>query len=98
MNDKERIQLNLRLDGNRELMDAIKAEASTAGISVNAWVVRTLQSAIGKTPIAIPTPELDKTLDNTLDNTIEQKLVPVLDKMLADKFAAIEERLGKLRA
>ena len=89
--DKERIQLNLRLDGHRELLNAIKLEAEAAGISVNAFVINTLKIAVGQTKTKTQTPIAPPA-------NLEQTLAPVLDKLLADKFAAIEERLGKLKA
>ena len=89
--DKERIQLNLRLDGHRELLNAVKLEAEAAGISVNAFVLNALKIAVGQTETETPIPIAPPT-------NLEETLAPALDKLLADKFAAIEERLGKLRA
>jgi hypothetical protein len=93
----DRVQLNLRLDGKRELLETIKEVAAAEGLSVNAWVVRTLEQATANpTPqfqsIAQPptTPDIEPILDSKLDI--------MLDTKLAAKFAAIEERLGKLRA
>ena len=88
--DRERIQLNLRLDGHRELLDAVKAEAEAAGISVNSFVIRALQAAIGQTPA---TPATAMSTDD-----MEETLAPLLDKMLGERLAGIEERLGKLSA
>ena len=95
----DRVQLNLRLDGKRELLDTIKEVAAAEGLSVNAWVVRTLEQAAAN-PIPQPQqqpitqtptiPDIEPILDNKLDT--------MLDTKLAAKFAAIEERLGKLRA
>jgi hypothetical protein len=92
-----RVQLNLRLDGKRELLETLKTVAAAEGLSVNAWVVRTLEQAAAN-PTApseatrrIPTiPDIEPLLDSKLDI--------ILDKKLAAKFAAIEERLGKLKA
>ena len=41
----DRCQLNLRLDGRRDLLETIKDVAAAEGLSVNAWVVRTLEQA-----------------------------------------------------
>lgn len=93
----DRVQLNLRLDGRRDLLETIKEVAATEGLSVNAWVVKTLEQAA-----ANPTPETELTHQNpTVENIepiLDSKLDTILDSKLATKFAAIEERLGKLRA
>jgi len=41
----ERIQLNLRLDGRRDLLDAIKIVAASEGLSANAFIVKVLEGA-----------------------------------------------------
>jgi hypothetical protein len=88
----DRCQLNLRLDGRRDLLETIKEVAAAEGLSVNAWVIRTLeQAAANPTPKSKgthPTPAVD----------IEPLLDRLLDKKLAAKLASFEERLGKLRA
>ena len=89
--NKERIQLNLRLDGHRELLNAVKSEAEMAGISVNAFVLKALKIAVGQAESVVSSPISPPT-------NLEEVLTPMLDKMLADKFAVIEERLGKSRA
>ena len=93
----DRVQLNLRLDGKRELLETIKEVAAAEGLSVNAWVVRILEQAVANPapqsqPIAQPPtiPDIEPILDSKLDT--------MLDTKLAAKFAVIEERLGKLRA
>ena len=97
----DRVQLNLRLDGRRELLNTIKEAAAAEGLSVNAWVVKTLEAATNS-PATAPTaqtqekttapiiPDIEPVLDTLLDSK--------LDILLAARFAAIEERLGKLRA
>lgn len=79
--ERERIQLNLRLDGHRELLDAVKAEAEAAEISVNAFVIRALQAAIGQTPATPVT---------AISTDMEAAIAPVLDKLLADRLADIK--------
>jgi hypothetical protein len=96
MADKERIQLNLRLDGYRELLDTVKAEAEAAGISVNSFVIRSLKIAVGHPADARQT--LVSQTAAVMPANLEETLFPMLDKMLGDRLASIEERLGKLRA
>jgi hypothetical protein len=102
----DRVQLNLRLDGRRDLLETIKEVAAAEGLSVNAWVLRVLEQAANSpgndfiaAPIAKPEPmtapapaipDIEPVLDKLLDSK--------LDTLLAAKFAGIEERLGKLRA
>ena len=93
----DRVQLNLRLDGRHDLLETIKEVAAAEGLSVNAWVVKTLeQAASNPTPKsegthpAPPVEDIEPLLDTILDI--------MLDKKLAAKLASFEERLGKLRA
>jgi hypothetical protein len=87
----DRCQLNLRLDGRRDLLETIKEVAAAEGLSVNAWVIRTLEQAA-----ANPTPKSEGTRPTPAD--IEPLLDTILDNKLAAKLASFEERLGKLRA
>jgi hypothetical protein len=90
----ERCQLNLRLDGRRDLLDSIKEVAAAEGLSVNAWVIRTLEQAI-----ANPTLKSEGTRSApSVADDIELVLDNMLDNKLAAKLASFEERLGKLRA
>jgi hypothetical protein len=91
---KDRCQLNLRLDGRRDLLETIKEVAAAEGLSLNAWVIRTLDQAI-----AHPTPKSEATRRTpAVADDIELVLDSMLDKKLAAKLASLEERLGKLRA
>jgi hypothetical protein len=95
----DRVQLNLRLDGKRELLDTIKEVAAAEGLSVNAWVVRTLeQAAANPTPQPQQQPIAQAPAIPDIEPILDIKLDTLLDTKLAAKFAAIEERLGKLRA
>jgi len=80
--DRERIQLNLRMDGQKDLLEAIKSAAETEGTSVNAWVVGTLKAALGL--------ETKKAASPVADGGLEAAIVPVLDKLLADRLADIK--------
>jgi len=83
----------LRLDGRRDLLETIKEVAAAEGLSVNAWVVKTLEQAafnpISKSEATHPAPSVAD---------IEPLLDKMLDNKLAAKLASFEERLGKLRA
>jgi hypothetical protein len=90
----DRCQLNLRLDGRRDLLEIIKEVAAAEGLSLNAWVIRTLEQAITN-----PTPKSEGTRSApAVADDIELALDNMLDKKLAAKLASFEERLGKLRA
>ena len=89
----DRVQLNLRLDGRRDLLETIKEVAAAEGLSVNAWVVKTLEQAASN-----PTPQSEGTHPAPPVVDIEPLLDTMLDKKLAAKLASFEERLGKLRA
>jgi hypothetical protein len=90
----DRCQLNLRLDGRRDLLETLKEVAATEGLSLNAWVIRTLEQAIAnptsKSEGTRPAPAVADDIELMLDN--------MLDNKLAAKLASFEERLGKLRA
>jgi hypothetical protein len=88
----DRVQLNLRLDGRRDLLETIKEVAAAEGLSVNAWVVKTLEQASNPTPKPKETHPAPPLAD------IEPLLDTMLDEKLATKLASFEERLGKLRA
>jgi hypothetical protein len=89
--DRERIQLNLRMDGQHELLEAIKSAASAEGTSVNAWVVSKLKAALGM--------ETKKTASSVADGGLEDAIAPVLDKLLADRLADIKaSTIEQLRA
>ncbi|MDP8935107.1 MAG: hypothetical protein M3N42_13445 [Cyanobacteriota bacterium] len=89
----DRCQLNLRLDGRRDLLETIKEVAAAEGLSVNAWVIRTLEQAA-----ANPTPKSKGTHATPAVVDIEPLIDTMLDNKLAAKLASFEERLGKLRA
>lgn len=89
----DRVQLNLRLDGHRDLLETIKKVAAAERLSVNAWVIRTLEQAASK-----PTPESGGTRPTPAVADIEPLLDGMLDRKLAAKLASFEERLGKLKA
>ena len=95
----DRCQLNLRLDGRRDLLETIKDVAAAEGLSVNAWVVRALEQAANQ---AIAAPPIQSQTQVSEISDIEPALDKLLDKkldtLLVAKLAGIEERLGKLSA
>ncbi|MEG4576464.1 hypothetical protein QUA56_27880 [Microcoleus sp. N3A4] len=95
----DRCQLNLRLDGRRDLLETIKDVAAAEGLSVNAWVVRTLEQAANQA-ISAPTiqPQTQVSEISDIEPVLDSLLDSKLDTLLAAKLAGIEERLGKLRA
>jgi len=82
----------LRLDGRRDLLESIK-EVAAEGLSVNAWVVKTLEQAASN-----PSPKSEGTHPAPPVADIEPLLEKMLDNKLATKLASFEELLGKLRA
>lgn len=81
--NSDRVQLNLRLDGRKDLLDAIKEAAKEERTSVNSWVVRVLESALGmEAANTVPT-----------GGDLEATVASVLDKLLADKLGNIKSEL-----
>jgi uncharacterized protein (DUF1778 family) len=95
----DRCQLNLRLDGRRDLLETIKDVAAAEGLSVNAWVVRALEQAANQA-ISAPTiqPQTQVSEISDIEPVLDKLLDTKLDTLLAAKLAGIEERLGKLSA
>jgi len=98
---KERIQLNLRLDGHRELYDAVKARAAETNTSVNQFGINALRASLGWEPIESasglrpdqPTPKTE-VLEERLA-ALEERLALVVN--LEERLAALEEQRGKSR-
>ncbi len=91
----ERIQLNLRLDGQRELYDQIKLAATRQGTSINAFVVNAVKAALG-----IPSEESQsQSNSSSLEAIVERvksELVATLDGVLAQKLVVVEGQIGEL--
>jgi hypothetical protein len=90
MSEKERLQLNLRLDGHRELYEAVKAEATRLDTSVNSFVINALKAAVGWQQEQAPDKQTSLSLEAILE-AVENRLDKILDKKL-------EERLGEFLA
>ena len=93
----DRIQLNLRLDGRAELLEAIKSAAAAKDLSINAFVLATMESAVGMVSSTAPTPSSED-LESVLDKLLDTKLEGRLDKLLADRLALRTEPVGELVA
>jgi hypothetical protein len=94
MSDKGRIQLNLRLDGHKELYEAVKAAAAEQDTSVNQFVINALKAALGWEVEQTPSPEKVGVLEERLAS-LEQRLALVVS--LEERLAALEEQRGKHR-
>jgi uncharacterized protein (DUF1778 family) len=94
MSDKGRIQLNLRLDGHKELYEAVKAAAAEQDTSVNQFVINALKAALGWEVEQTPSPEKVEVLEERLAS-LEQRLALVVS--LEERLAALEEQRGKHR-
>jgi len=91
---KERIQLNLRMDGHRELYDAVKAAAAERNTSVNQFVVNALRAAVGWEVEQTPSPQKVGVLESRLAS-LEERLAVVVN--LEERLAALEQQPGKLQ-
>lgn len=78
----DRLQLNLRLDGNDELLEAVRKAANSEKKSVNQWAIDSFKTTLG-----IP---LQERLDNELEIMLEEKLANKFDARL--DFALLEVR------
>lgn len=91
MSDQKRLQLNLRMDGQNELLEAVRQAAEAQGVSINQFVLNALRTAVGRETIHRTTPlnsDALESLRRELEGTLEQRLAELLDKKL-------DERLGE---
>jgi uncharacterized protein (DUF1778 family) len=91
---KERLQLNLRLDGHKELYEAVKAAAAKADTSVNQFVINALRAALGWEVEDSPSSQKVEVLESRLAS-LEERLAVVVN--LEERLAALEEQPGKLQ-
>lgn len=98
----DRCQLNLRLDGRRDLLDSIKEIAASEGLSLNAYVIKVLEQAAKNVTIDVHEQEQKNSkianTEGTSQVVLDKALDTLLDNKLAAKLAEFEERLGKLNA
>lgn len=97
---KERLQLNLRLDGHKELYEAVKAAAAEQDTSVNQWVIDALKAKLGwvdeQTPVAPTRDVLEERLAE-LQGTLEERLRLRLAEM-ETRLVEVEQQLGEFAA
>jgi uncharacterized protein (DUF1778 family) len=91
---KERLQLNLRLDGHKELYEAVKEAAGERDTSVNQFVINALRAALGWEIEESPSPPKVEALEERLAS-LEERLAIVVS--LEERLAALEEQRGKLQ-
>jgi hypothetical protein len=75
MSDRKRLQLNLRLDGRDDLLEAVKNEAERLGLSVNAYVVSVLEQATGlSSEVTSKISGIEATIEALLDKKLDERL------------------------
>lgn len=94
MSSKERLQLNLRLDGHKELYEAVKEAAQERDTSVNQFVINALRAALGWEVEESPSPQKVEALEERLAS-LESRLAVVVS--LEERLAALEEQRGKFQ-
>jgi hypothetical protein len=82
----DRCQLNLRLDGRRDLFETIQEVAAAEGLSLNAWIIQTLEQATVN-----PIPKFEGTRPTPAVTDIKPLLDTMLDNKLVAKLASFEE-------
>jgi hypothetical protein len=93
----DRVQLNLRLDGRRDLLESCKEVAASQGLSLNAWVVKQLELGIttfSKVPALATTRQSLDVVDTTRQSL--DVVVKPLDTMI--DVGEVTELPGKLKA
>ena len=76
----DRCQLNLRLDGRRDLLESCKEVAAAQGLSLNAWVIKQLELGVSDTPARQP---LDNVVDTTRQALDTEEATEALGKLKA---------------
>ena len=87
-NGKERIQLNLRLDGHKDLYEAVKLAASQKDTSVNQFVINALKAALGWDNEAAVSPQIESRLA-----VLESRLALV--SSIENRLDEVEQQLGE---
>jgi hypothetical protein len=85
---KERIQLNLRLDGHKDLYEAVKLAALQKDTSVNQFVINALKAALGWDNEAAVSPQIESRLA-----VLESRLALV--SSIENRLDQVEQQLGE---
>ena len=85
---KERIQLNLRLDGHKDLYEAVKLAALQKDTSVNQFVINALKAALGWDNEAAVSPQIESRLA-----VLESRLALV--SSIENRLDEVEQQLGE---
>jgi uncharacterized protein (DUF1778 family) len=80
----ERIQLNIRLDGERELVKRIKLAAAQQSISVNTFVINAIKKDLGLFP-----------LEETTIEKLKIQLAQMMDEKLSERLGKSEKPVGR---
>ncbi|MBD1903739.1 type II toxin-antitoxin system HicB family antitoxin [Trichocoleus sp. DQ-A3] len=91
-NGKERIQLNLRLDGHKDLYEAVKVAALEQDTSVNQFVINALKAALGWGDEAAVSPQIATAIESRLA-VLESRLVLV--SSIENRLDEVEQQLGE---
>jgi flagellar motility protein MotE (MotC chaperone) len=91
---KERLQLNLRLDGHKELYEAVKSAAAAQDTSVNQFVINALRATLGWEVEEFPSPQKVEALESRLAS-LEERLAVVVN--LEERLATLEQQRGKFQ-
>jgi hypothetical protein len=89
--ERKRLQLNLRMDGHWELLEAVKEAAQAQDISVNQFVINALRASVGwgtANRADLPSSDALESLRRELEGTLAQRLAEMVDRKL-------DERLGE---
>lgn len=98
----QRVQLNVRFDGRKKLLQEIRETAAKNKLSVNAWIVKTLERAIRTgtmmiSPIAPEELEANiSTIVETLKN-VEAQIIAVAAAKVEPETKATVESVNALR-
>ncbi len=93
---KERIQFNVRLDGRRELLEAVKTYVDNHGLTMSEFVATALENAL-KTGIKPKTNQL--AIPNEQVAELSQEVSQHRDQLanINQWLTRLDERLGKLK-
>ena len=95
MTEKKRTQLNLRLDGKDELLEAVKAAAKARDENLNAYCVRVLAESVGMSSPQLDTTSTARHPDHVSSN-LSSEILEKVGAMITERLGDIQERLAEL--